>query len=68
MLRAYVVAGRPEQPGGTWGSYEEWSETHSRLRLSGPAWLTHLPTRLTAKADDASGAIVRGLIGGLIGT
>ncbi len=65
MLRAYVVAGRPEQPGGTWGSYEEWSEL-IRGSIVWAGLADPLPTRLTAKADDASGAIVRGLIGGLI--
>jgi hypothetical protein len=65
ILRAYFVAGRPEQPGGQFGSFESWA---SLIRgsvvwagLSDP-----LTTRETAKADDTSNAVVRGLIGGLL--
>jgi len=65
MLRAYYVAGRPEQPGWAWGSFGEWSAL-----IRGAIVWSGLPdplnTREAAKSDDASSAIVRGLIGGLI--
>jgi hypothetical protein len=65
MLRAYFVAGRPEQPGGAWGSFDAWSSlVRGAIVWAGLA--DPLATRETAKADDASGAIVRGLIGGLL--
>ena len=65
ILRAYFVAGRPEQPGGTWGSYECWSSL-IRGAIVWTGLADPLATRETAKADDQSGAIVRGLIGGLL--
>lgn len=65
MLRAYFIAGKPPQPGGQFGSFESWSAL-----VRGAIVWTGLPdplkTRETAKADDTSGAIVRGLIGGLL--
>jgi len=65
ILRAYFVAGRPVQPGGVWGSYESWSElVRGAIVWAGLA--DPLKTRETAKADDQSSSIVRGLIGGLI--
>jgi hypothetical protein len=65
MLRAYFVAGRPEQPRGVWGSFESWSElVRGSIVWCGLA--DPLATRETAKADDQSGAIVRGLIGGVL--
>ena len=65
ILRAYVVAGRPEQPGGKWGSFDEWSDlVRGSIVWCGLA--DPLVTRETAKDDDASGAIIRGLIGGLL--
>lgn len=65
ILRAYFVAGRPSQPGGTWGSFETWSAlVRGAIVWAGLA--DPLETRETAKADDQSGAIVRGLIGGLL--
>lgn len=65
ILRAYVVAGGPVQPGGVWGSFEAWSSL-VRGALVWAGQPDPLATRETAKADDQSGAIVRGLIGGLI--
>ena len=65
ILRAYFVAGRPQQPGGTWGSFDAWSAlVRGSIVWAGLA--DPLATRETAKADDTSGAIVRGLIGGLL--
>lgn len=65
ILRAYFVAERPEQPGGTWGSFEAWSAlVRGSIVWTGLA--DPLTTRETAKADDTSGAVVRGLIGGLL--
>ncbi len=65
IVRAYFVAGRPEQSGGVWGSFESWSE----IIRGATVWAglaDPLVTRETAKSDDASGAIVRGLVGGLL--
>jgi hypothetical protein len=65
ILRAYFVAGRPVQPDGTWGSYGAWSAlVRGAIVWAGLA--DPLATRATAKADDTSGAIVLGLIGGLL--
>jgi hypothetical protein len=64
VLRAYVVAGCPQQPGGAWGSYESWSDL-IRGAIVWAGLTDPLETRQTAKADDESGSIVRGLIGGL---
>ncbi|TWU36021.1 toprim domain-containing protein [Novipirellula artificiosorum] len=65
ILRAYFVAGRPQQPGGAWGSYEAWSAlVRGAIVWTGLA--DPLATRETAKADDSSGSIVRGLVGGLL--
>ena len=65
ILRAYFVAGRPVQAGGVWGSYESWSAL-VRGSIVWAGLTDPLKTRETAKADDQSGAIVRGLIGGLL--
>ena len=65
ILRAYIVAGKPPQRGGQFGSFEGWSS----LIRGAIVWAglpDPLTTRETAKADDTSGAIVRGLIGGLL--
>ncbi|WP_413430910.1 primase-helicase zinc-binding domain-containing protein [Crateriforma spongiae] len=65
ILRAYFVDGCPKQSGGTWGSFEAWSElVRGAIVWTGKADL--MATRITAKADDASAEIVAGLIGGLI--
>lgn len=65
ILRSYFVAGKPVQAGGVWGSFEAWSAlVRGAIVWTGLA--DPLKTRETAKADDQSGAIVRGLIGGLI--
>lgn len=65
VLRAYFVADRPQQPDGTWGSFDAWSAlVRGAIVWAGLA--DPLATRETAKADDTSGAIVRGLIGGLL--
>jgi hypothetical protein len=65
ILRAYVVAGKPVQSGGVWGSFETWSAlVRGSIVWCGLA--DPLETRETAKADDQSGATVAGLIGGLI--
>ena len=65
MLRAYFVAGKPEQSGGTWGSFDAWTAL-VRGSIVWAGFADPLETRDTAKAEDASGAIVRGLIGGLL--
>ncbi len=65
LLRAYFVAGKPVQPGGVWGSFEGWSSV-VRGAVVWAGLADPLATRETAKADDQSGAIVRGLIGGLL--
>ncbi|MCP4856604.1 MAG: hypothetical protein GY903_19155, partial [Fuerstiella sp.] len=65
LLRAYFVAGRPVQPGGTWGSFDAWSAL-VRGAICWAGLADPLTTRETAKDDDTSGAIVRGLIGGLL--
>jgi hypothetical protein len=65
ILRAYFVAGRPPQPGGTWGSFDEWSAL-VRGAICWAGLADPLATRETAKSDDTSGTIVRGLIGGLL--
>lgn len=65
LLRAYFVAGKPTQPGGVWGSFEGWSSV-VRGAIVWAGLPDPLSTRETAKADDQSGAIVRGLIGGLL--
>jgi hypothetical protein len=65
VLRAYVVAGRPKQAGGTWGSFEDWSNL-VRGSLVWVGMADPLATRETAKAEDQSGGIVAGLIGGLL--
>ncbi len=65
ILRAYFVAGKPEQPRGVWGSFETWSAL-IRGAIVWAGLADPLATRETAKADDTSGAIVRGLIGGLL--
>ena len=65
MMRAYFVAGRPEQPNGKWGSFDEWSQlVRGSIVWAGLA--DPLATREDVKDDDASGAIIRGLIGGLL--
>ncbi len=65
ILRAYFAAGKPNQPNGTWGSFESWSD----LIRGAIVWCglaDPLITRETAKEDDTSGAIVSGLVGGLL--
>jgi len=64
ILRAYFAAGRPEQRGGVWGSFESWSEV-VRGCIVWAGLADPLKTRETAKAEDRSGAIIRGLIHGL---
>jgi len=65
ILRAYFVAGCPKQPGGQFGSFENWSAV-IRGSIVWCGLADPLKTRESAKADDTSGAILRGLIGGLI--
>lgn len=65
ILRAYLVAGKPVQQGGHFGSFEAWTA----LIRGAIVWTgldDPLATRETAKADDSSGAAVCGLIGGLL--
>ncbi len=64
VLRAYFNAGLPDQ-GGTWGSFESWH----RIIRGAIVWAgldDPMTTRESAEAEDASLAILRGLIGGLI--
>lgn len=65
ILRAYFVAGSPQQQGGAWGSFDAWSAL-IRGSLVWAGLADPLTTRETAKADDTSGAVVRGLVGGLL--
>lgn len=65
LARAYFVAGRPEQAGAAFGSFEAWAEI-IRGAIVWVGLADPLVTRETAKADDTSGAIVRGLVGGLL--
>ena len=65
ILRAYFEAGKPSQPGGTFGSFESWSSiVRGAIVWCGCA--DPLLTREAAKEDDTSAAIVAGLIGGLL--
>jgi len=65
LLRAFFVAGRPGQPGGTFGSFDEWSAlVRGSIVWCGLA--DPLATRDDVKDNDTSAAIVRGLIGGLL--
>jgi len=65
LLRAYFVAGRPVQPGGTFGSFDDWSAlVRGSIVWAGLA--DPLVTRESARDNDTSAAIVRGLIGGLL--
>lgn len=64
IMRAYIVAGQPQQPGGVWGSFDAWS-TMVRGAIVWVGLADPLATRETARSDDASGGIVRGLISGL---
>ncbi|TWT70012.1 primase-helicase zinc-binding domain-containing protein [Crateriforma conspicua] len=65
ILRAYFVGGCPKQAGGTWGSFEPWSDL-IRGAIVWTGMVDLLSTRTTAKADDASKNRVLGLIGGLL--
>lgn len=65
VLRAYIAAGTPKQSGGAWGSFQDWSAL-IRGAIVWTGLADPLTTRETAKADDQGGAIVAGLIGGLI--
>lgn len=65
VLRAYFVAGCPKQDGGAFGSFESWSDT-VRGAIVWAGLDDPLNTRVSAKEDDQSSAIVAGLIGGLI--
>ena len=63
-LRAYFVAGCPSQPGGEWGSFENWSA----IIRGAIVWSEHadpLPTRQTATAQDESAGLLGRLITGL---
>jgi putative DNA primase/helicase len=64
ILRAYFVAGRPEQPGGEWGSFEAWSRTiRGAVVWAGAA--DPLPTRATATANDDAKTLLAMLITGI---
>ena len=65
LLRAFFVAGRPGQPGGTFGSFDEWSAlVRGSIVWCGLA--DPLATRDDVKDSDTAAGIVRGLIGGLL--
>lgn len=64
IVRAYFAAGRPEQPGGVWGSFESWSA----LIRGSIVWAglpDPLKTRETVRAEDTSSSTLRGLIFGM---
>lgn len=65
ILRGYFVAGCPSQDGGQFGSFESWSKV-IRGAIVWAGLSDPLATRETAKADDNSGTIVKGLIGGIL--
>ncbi|KAA5541895.1 hypothetical protein FYK55_17005 [Roseiconus nitratireducens] len=64
ILRAYFVAGCPDQPGGSWGSFESWS----RIIRGAVVWAgadDPLATREAATANDDSRGLLAMLITGL---
>lgn len=64
ILRAYFVAGCPEQDGGAWGSFEAWS----RIIRGSVVWAgaaDPMATRETARESDDSQALLGMLIHGL---
>ncbi|WP_168564338.1 hypothetical protein [Crateriforma spongiae] len=64
ILRAYFVAGCPVQPGGDWGSFENWSaKIRGAIVWAGGA--DPLPTRATALAGDDTAALLGKLIAGI---
>ncbi len=65
ILRAYFVAGCPEQSGGVFGSFESWT----RLIRGSLVWLglaDPLETRETAKASDGSAELLKLIVYGLL--
>jgi hypothetical protein len=64
ILRAYFVAGCPQQPKGDWGSFESWTaKIRGAIVWAGGA--DPLPTRATALASDDSAALLGKLIKGI---
>ena len=64
ILRAYHVAGCPQQPGGQWGSFEAWS----RVIRGAAVWAglaDPMETRETARESDDSQATLAMLLHGL---
>ncbi|GAA4435818.1 hypothetical protein [Bremerella cremea] len=67
ILRAYFLAGTPQQNGGQWGSFESWSEiARGALVWAGAA--DPLPTRETALASDDTVILLSKLILGIAET
>lgn len=65
VLRSYFVAGCPEQSGGVWGSFEDWTRiVRGALVWSGAA--DPLPTRKSATESDETKSLLAMLIVGLI--
>jgi hypothetical protein len=65
ILGAYFHAGKPEQPGGAWGSFEAWSSV-IRGAVVWAGLADPLKTREEAKASDNSRELLSLLIHGLI--
>jgi hypothetical protein len=63
ILRAYILAGKPDQ-GGTWGSFESW---HSVIRgaVCWVGWPDPMHTRASVDDSDDTAALLRLLIQGL---
>lgn len=64
IVRAYFAAGRPDQPGGVWGSFESWTAT-IRGALVWAGLPDPLPTRIAAMANDDSRNLLAMLVTGL---
>lgn len=64
ILRAYFVAGCPNQAGGEWGSFESWS---ARIRgaIVWAGGADPLPTRAAALAGDDTASLLAKLIAGI---
>jgi hypothetical protein len=63
ILRAYILAGKPEQ-GGTWGSFESWHRV-IRGAVYWIGWDDPMQTRLSIDDSDDTASLVRLLIQGL---
>ncbi len=64
MLKAYIVAGKPLQPGGEWGSYGDWSRV-IRGSIVWAGLADPMATRHSVSSSDNSRLVNEGLIVGL---